>query len=1209
MQFITNGPEIPTELLHAQERGEVVFVCGAGISRTVNLPSFYELTKNIYEALHENWEQYPAEAEGMNKAHLTLDRTLFALQMRLASHDPRQAAEVRRQIIAAVQKSLEPPPAHLVHHMNILRLSRDVELRTRVVTTNFDTLFERAWQDSRKTKIRSYAVAEMPAPGSADFEGVLHLHGRIADEKLELVRSDLVLTSAEFGEAYLRSGWAARYVYDLARTSAIVIVGYGVDDPPMRYLMEVLTADRSRFVDLKPIYAFVPSDEDERSRAKQLALWKARGTTPIVYDHKGGADHSALYDTLDAWSNYADHPTNWRSSRAKNVLAADSAPPDAASWGQLEWSLSRGDGDRILADVNPSPSWLPVLRARNIIGPNGFSPKRWLSRRLDDPDMILAVLMHFDIDEDLATHLNWALEEADPLHETRKYWRLCLANRSSRSNEWDGRWFGLLKRIKRGESGLELRRNLADILRPMPAARRAMNWGETFKAEGNELRDKIDIDFQLRDYVEPNALLNAWPTEHDEALVRSLVRALSDALEDAVEYEFVSAELDRASRDVNSVAEHEQDRLRDGFYPLVRMIADLINRMASTNQIAALAISREIGSSQHLLMRRIYLHSLSLADVFTPKQAAEAILKLGHHEFWSSDFRRETMRLMAERWSGLSSDQRNEIESRIIAGVPKSLLNGRDEAEDQIRIIRDREVFIRLARLESRPAGLSDKGIIEIARLREQHPSWYAGEGERDDFASWSISYAGEQGDPKLLESVSNEHLVSEALSLAKRDPFYQGELWRKFIRADPARALDGLIAQAERGEWIADAWSPFFWVLLEADLPDLERKILNHLLNVPLDKLKGFSHSVTDWIFRRFNKMIVDHDVAIVTILVIWDRLFDCIDPNGEEDDADEDGILSAVLNDPLGSLSRLLIIELGRRKPERGSKLPDDLAARFMKISKLKGRAGAIVYTALIGELPYLHAVDPDWAETNLLPMLSESERRAPILWAALVRNRTFGDLRLWRKIKPLFLDSFGNPALSRNTIRGLVNHLIANLVGRQAGDLGEDAPTFMEAKRALLEGGPDARRHAAYCFFDKIRKAGANAEQEWRKTIGPIFVAIWPMQATAQTADTTLYLAWMARESGDAFPEVVDAIRPAIVSSPRAEQSLIDHLNDEQAALYRKYPVAAVRLIDGLVDREKPPSNLAIRLEELVNADPQIERDPQFERLVGIVRRMSS
>ena len=87
----------------------------------------------------------------------------------------------------------------------------------------------------------------MPQPKTARCTGILHLHGRLKDVELELQETDLVLTSAEFGEAYLRSGWASRYIYDTVRAHTVVLVGYEANDPPMRYLLEALEADRERY--------------------------------------------------------------------------------------------------------------------------------------------------------------------------------------------------------------------------------------------------------------------------------------------------------------------------------------------------------------------------------------------------------------------------------------------------------------------------------------------------------------------------------------------------------------------------------------------------------------------------------------------------------------------------------------------------------------------------------------------------------------------------------------------------------------------------------------------------------------------------------------------------------------------------------------------------------------------------------------------------
>ena len=169
----------------------------------------------------------------------------------------------------------------------LLALSRDAEGQIRLLTTNFDTIFERAWFDQKKSPIASHAGAAMPQPKASGFSGVLHLHGRLADSRPELglAETNLILTSAEFGDAYLRSGWASRYVYDLVRAYTLVLVGYQADDPPMRYLLEALETDRERFPDLQKVYAFAscaPGVEDRTREFGALRQSNRSSTTPTM---------------------------------------------------------------------------------------------------------------------------------------------------------------------------------------------------------------------------------------------------------------------------------------------------------------------------------------------------------------------------------------------------------------------------------------------------------------------------------------------------------------------------------------------------------------------------------------------------------------------------------------------------------------------------------------------------------------------------------------------------------------------------------------------------------------------------------------------------------------------------------------------------------------------------------------------------------------
>ena len=128
------------------------------------------------------------------------------------------------------------------------------------------------------------AGVSMPRAGTERDHGILHLHGRIADDTLNLPGTDLVLTSADFGDAYLRSGWASRYIEDRMRLGTLVLVGYAAEDAAMRLLLETLDADRDRFRDLHDIYAI------ERNRPGSASLWKAKGSSPSRF-----ADYDAIY--------------------------------------------------------------------------------------------------------------------------------------------------------------------------------------------------------------------------------------------------------------------------------------------------------------------------------------------------------------------------------------------------------------------------------------------------------------------------------------------------------------------------------------------------------------------------------------------------------------------------------------------------------------------------------------------------------------------------------------------------------------------------------------------------------------------------------------------------------------------------------------------------------------------------------------------------
>ena len=434
MRFRPDGPDIPDELVALQEKGDTIFICGAGVSRTVGLPSFRGLVQSVYNELGEDWRQHPAEREVMvdhGRLANQFDRMLRILERRLAASNlPRQLG-MRERILTAVRNALSPPDgANLSNHLALFELSRDQEGQSRIVTTNFDTLFERSWLEKHGKASASHANSAMPQPKTSGFRGVLHLHGRLADnrQEIKLAETDLVLTSAEFGDAYLRSGWASRYVYDLVRAHTVVLVGYEADDPPMRYLLEVLESDRERFPDLHKVFAFAPYEPAQEALVAEL--WKAKGVEPILYPPNGN-DHSSLYDSLREWGRYdAIRPRGAR-EQLRPILAA---PPKSLAKEDLQRCgslLGHGDASRLLRELSPSPDWLAPLSERGVFGPDKARPGEWIAGRLNDAEIIRASVELSALDDQSIWHIERAIEQnrGDLSHVRLTAWQLILRGR------------------------------------------------------------------------------------------------------------------------------------------------------------------------------------------------------------------------------------------------------------------------------------------------------------------------------------------------------------------------------------------------------------------------------------------------------------------------------------------------------------------------------------------------------------------------------------------------------------------------------------------------------------------------------------------------------------------------------------------------------------------------------------------------------------
>ena len=195
--------------------------------------------------------------------------------------------------IRNVQRSDAPKPAPI--HRALMRLS-DRGAAMTIITTNFDLLLEDAARNIRQP-VQTYALGSIPRPSRRpEFSGVLHIHGAL--DRNPKRTTDLIISDQDFGEFYLRRRVVPDLIYDVARLYNLVLVGYSANDPPMRYLLNAVAADRAHFPDLKERFIFhgMPNDD-----SVELEDWKAQGITPIPYRIQNG-EHTQLERTLDHWA-------------------------------------------------------------------------------------------------------------------------------------------------------------------------------------------------------------------------------------------------------------------------------------------------------------------------------------------------------------------------------------------------------------------------------------------------------------------------------------------------------------------------------------------------------------------------------------------------------------------------------------------------------------------------------------------------------------------------------------------------------------------------------------------------------------------------------------------------------------------------------------------------------------------------------------------
>ncbi len=270
---------------------------GGRIRARAQLPDFFGLASQVVARLgvDQNSPAYRLIQEAREIDHrvgipgvISADRVFGLLERDFASRD----------IEEAVASALKPPAnCDLTAHRILLDLATTPEGTVQLVTTNFDRLF-----DDCGRNLRVWQPPRLPNPSLPnEINGIVYLHGRSTPTYTAAENDGFVLSSSEFGRAYLSDGWATTFIREILGKYIVVFVGYTADDPPVQYLLEAL---RKTSGNRENAYAFQSGDHDDA-----IARWRHKGVEAIPYSPDDA--HATLWQSLDAWAERARNPDAW----------------------------------------------------------------------------------------------------------------------------------------------------------------------------------------------------------------------------------------------------------------------------------------------------------------------------------------------------------------------------------------------------------------------------------------------------------------------------------------------------------------------------------------------------------------------------------------------------------------------------------------------------------------------------------------------------------------------------------------------------------------------------------------------------------------------------------------------------------------------------------------------------------------------------------
>ena len=1241
MTFRNASCEIPDELVFRHEAGGVVFFCGAGMSYDAGIPVFsglFEKTREYLGVELDQKEQDVVNAGQFDQAFQILERHL----------DERY--EVRR--IAA--KYLDPstgriPQYGLSKHKAILQLSKTRDRgHVHLVTTNYDQLFDRAGRVLGWKRLREFAAPLLPIPKAYDWDGVVYLHGKLNAKKPDRENLDnLILTSGDFGVAYLSERWASRFVSELFKKFTVCFVGYGVNDVILRYMMDAIASEEMRGEAHRPVYAFDGCLEGGEAAAR--AEWAAKGIDLIAYrknkvvrNGRTFEDHSELRKVLDQW---AKAYTEDISGKARIVCDEMSHEPDSVSnEGQnairrVAWALSDQTGvpAKRLSELATLPSirWLDELekvrlkpewlRAFGVPVAAGTEYDRPFSIFSHPPTLANAPHIGLVPTSDLGNldtpqnHLlSWLIRY---LPDVRLF-NWFVQHVGVPSVAVCGRILNALPEHCRDQRLSDSwRAYLHGIITSYDAASRQYalyGWLNAYKALGGVVTPALAMQF--RSYIQPRLnFVSVYGKNWDEAdayrpevllavqgmttvleqdpenlrkAIVPFVRDLVVALEHICELrEGIDGSDDLSYFSLPTIEKSDHEHVHDDWSADAVLLREAWLGWLKDEKDLAVAEARRWAKSKYSLFWRFYLFAatecidVTVADVVSFLTSKGSLLDnaILHHE---------VVRFIDGRGVEFKPDEVHQLESIIL---PRQ---GQDEP---IYVRYTRTMF--LDHLDDAGCELSGPAHKFLEEARRDSSVWKRRNRKFDGLKF----YVCDEGEDYPSEELSADVLPSseipkddvEAVIWLKsygrldvalppsKDP------WQKLCLSDPARAVDLLLRLgAGSDKWVDSPWT----VALDSWRESKVAALAWAAIGVRWQKIpQGFiARHFTRFAWWLQNASKEDGEDG--ELVIFCDEIMSRVAGTPIKD-----GICSIDAEMPYRCLAEAILRRWYGTHPKRGMMIQEPFRGLFSAISAGETYAYRCARNELLEHITDFFIVDSEWTRQSLVPLLNwDTDAKVAIMaWEHAVVMPRY-DSQFMKLVKTEFL----HVTAHYNGLGSVAQEWYCTVIAHMAMSRceGFSAKDFSEVIRGLPQQGRDLIGNRVFRRMD----ATTNGDLLWAKELEYFISTVWPRGPEYMKGEPPRHFMCAITNLDRSFQSAVDALLPRIINDVPLDLCFMRRLWDGLQggeSLCSRYPYAAIRFLAKCSFEFGMASYGEKCLEQIRTADTdaKISRSPEFKTLV--------